>query len=127
VNHRVVNRGKDQRHFLRGERQAPALEWLLAQPEKVQDKFDFVIELLEENGSTLKRPYAAPLRDKIYELRVRWRRVNYRLLYFFHGSTAAVLAHGCTKEAQVDAADINRAVARKNEFAKDPKGHTHGE
>lgn len=107
--------------------QAPALEWLLAQPEKVQDKFDFVIELLEENGNTLTRPYAAPLRDKIYELRVRWQRVNYRLLYFFNGNTDAVLAHGCTKEAQVGAADINRAVVRREMFFKDPKGHTHGE
>jgi len=106
---------------------APALEWLLDQPEKVQDKFDFVIELLEQNGGSLQRPYAAPLRDKIYELRVRWRNVNYRLLYFFHGNAAAVLAHGCTKEAQVDRADIDRAIVRRKMFFKNPEAHTYGE
>lgn len=107
--------------------EAPALEWLLTQPPKVQDKFEFVIEQLEQRGGTLARPYAAPLRDKIYELRVRWQQVNYRLLYFFHGNVAAVLAHGCTKEDKVDDADIDRAVARRALFLKDPAGHTYGE
>src|SRR3954466_312354 len=105
---------------------APALDWLLAQPPKVQDKFDFVIELLEQKGSTLSRPYAAPLRDKIYELRVRWQQVNSRLLYFFEGGTT-VLAHGCTKEDRVGTADIDRAVARRKLYLKDPAGQPPGE
>ena len=104
---------------------APALEWLVEQPAKVQDKFDFVIEQLEQSGSTLSRPYAAPLRDKIYELRVRHQNVNYRLLYFFHGRVAAVLAHGCTKEAQVDDTDIDRAVARRLRYLTNPNAHTY--
>jgi hypothetical protein len=104
---------------------APAFEWLLDQPPKVQDKFAVVIEQLEEKGHTLRRPLAAPLRDKIYELRVRWQQVNYRLLYFFHGNVAAVLAHGCTKKAAVEDADIDRAVARREAFLRNPAAHTH--
>ena len=30
----------------------------------------------------------------MYELRVRLQRINYRLLYFFHANTAAVVCHG---------------------------------
>lgn len=106
--------------------EAPALEWLLGQAPKVQDKFEFLIEQLEQKGGTLTRPYAAPLRDKIYELRVRRQQVNYRLLYFFHGNNA-VLAHGCTKEGSVDDADIDRAVARRDLFLIDPSAHTYGD
>jgi hypothetical protein len=104
---------------------APAHEWLLGQSRKVQAKFAFTIEQLEEKGGTLKRPYAAPLRDKIYELRVQWQQVQYRLLYFFHGNVAAVLAHGCTKESAVDDADIDRTIARRDLFLKDPSAHTY--
>jgi len=107
--------------------QSPAVEWLAEQPRKVQDKFRFLFGQLHEKGGTLPRPYAAPLRDKIYELRARHQNVNYRLLYFFHGNVAAVLAHGCTKEAAVDESDIDRAIVRRTRFLNDPEGHTLGE
>lgn len=107
------------------EGEAPALEWLLDQPKKVRDKFQILLELLEEQGGSLSRPYAALLRDKIYELRARHMRVNYRLLYFFHGSVAAVVAHGCTKEDVVEEADIERAIERRKRFIEDPALHTH--
>lgn len=102
---------------------APALDWLLEQPSKVQDKFYILLEHLEEKGSTLARPYAAPLDQKIYELRARHRQVNYRLLYFFDGATAAVVAHGCTKEDVVDPADIQRAANRRQKYLSDPDSH----
>jgi hypothetical protein len=48
-------------------------------------------------------------------------------LYFFHGQNVAVLAHGLTKEKEVPDADIERALARKAVFEKDPIRHTHQE
>ncbi len=93
----------------------------------MQGKFAGLIELLEAHGSTLSRPYAAPLRDKVYELRVRHMQVNYRLLYFFHGKGIAVIGHGCTKEDAVPDADIDRAVRRREKFIKDPDAHTYRE
>ena len=53
--------------------------------------------------------------------------MNYRILYFFHGRTAAVLAHGLTKEREVPSMDIERALERKRLFEEDPTGHTYGE
>jgi hypothetical protein len=50
--------------------------------------------------------------------------VNYRLLYFFHGQTVSVIAHGLTKEAAVPATDIKRALARKSVFTANPAVHT---
>lgn len=106
---------------------APAIDWLREQPAKVRHKFDFLIRLLRQRGSTLSRPHAAPLRDKTYELRVRFQNVNYRLLYFFDSSDSAqpfaIIAHGCVKEREVDESDIDRAVARRHRYLQRPASH----
>lgn len=54
-------------------------------------------------------------------------RVNYRILYFFHGRDLAVLAHAITKEDQVPDADIERAIRRKKAFASNPAAHSYTE
>ena len=53
--------------------------------------------------------------------------MNYRMLYFFHGRVAAVVSHGLTKEAEVPAKEIQKAIERKKKFLKNPDGHTHEE
>jgi phage-related protein len=83
------------------------------------------IELLAESGHELRRPAADYLRDGIYELRAKQGHVQYRILYFFHGREAAILAHGLTKEDIVPNADIERAVRRKRMFESNPKKHTY--
>ena len=105
----------------------PVLEWLDALPAKIQDKCVVKLERLRELGHELRRPEADLLRNGIYELRVGREGMNYRILYFFHGRTAAVLAHGLTKEREVPSRDIERALERKRLFEEDPAGHTYGE
>ena len=86
------------------------------------------INLLKEQGHALRRPYADYLRDGIYELRIAYGTVNYRILYFFHGDgKAVVLAHGLTKEDVVPDKDIDLAVQRKSVFESDPERHTYHE
>ena len=53
--------------------------------------------------------------------------MNYRMLYFFHGRTAAVVSHGLVKEAAVPPKEIDKAIERKRQFEKNPKAHTHEE
>src|SRR4051794_33773657 len=60
-----------------------------------------VIRRLAEMGHELRRPQADYLRDGIYELRAKRGRVNYRILYFFHGRNVALLTHALTKEDRV--------------------------
>ena len=83
------------------------------------------IRLLEIHGHELRRPHAAPLRDGIHELRVRTGRVHYRVLNFFHATGVAVLASGLTKEADVDDAEIDRAVERKRRIGFHSMDHTY--
>jgi len=71
-----------------------------------------------------RRPHADLLRGGIHELRARHGRVHYRILYFFHGRSVALLAHGLTKEGKVPDADIDRALARKKAYRDDPETHT---
>ena len=85
------------------------------------------IELLSEQGHELRRPHADMIRDGVYELRARSGNVNYRILYFFHGQSVAVLAHSPTKEAKVPTNDIERAIRRMDAFEKDPEGHSYSE
>ncbi|MGH9961273.1 MAG: type II toxin-antitoxin system RelE/ParE family toxin [Pyrinomonadaceae bacterium] len=100
------------------------LDWLDSLPVKAQDKCRVRIERLGELGHELRRPEADYLKDGVYELRASLRGVNYRILYFFHGKTTAVLSHGLTKEMAVPPREIDRAVERKKRFEADPKRHT---
>lgn len=71
--------------FAEDDGSAPLLVWLDGLPSKVQDKCLVRIERLREVGHELRRPAADSLRDGIHELRVRFLRVRYRMLYFFFG------------------------------------------
>jgi hypothetical protein len=105
---------------------ARLLEWLDRQETKVQDKCLVKIERLGELGHELRRPEGDYLRDGIYELRVRHRSVNYRILYFF-SQGVAVISHGLTKEDVVPDREIDLAVSRKAKFERNPKRHTYKE
>ena len=94
----------------------PAIDWLNAQPMKVQAKFSRLFVLLGERGQQLHRPHADLLRDDIHELRVREGSVNYRMLYFFSGREIVILSHGLTKEDRVNPKDIDLAIERKQRF-----------
>lgn len=105
----------------------PVLDWLDALPAKIQDKCVVKIERLRALGHELRRPEADLLRNGVYELRVGREGMNYRILYFFHGRVAAVLAHGLTKEQEVPVKDIELVLERKRLFEQDPEGHTYRE
>ncbi len=102
----------------------PVLDWLDALSDKVKAKCLVRIERLKERGHEARRPEADYLRDGIYELRVGYRGVNYRMLYFFHGTTAAVVSQGLVKERIVPPIEIKKAIERKQKFERDPKRHT---
>ncbi len=85
------------------------------------------LELLRDKGSELRRPYADYLRDNIYELRLEFGGVNYRILYFFHGADIVVVTHGVTKEAKIPAREIDLAIERKGLFELNPEAHRYDE
>jgi phage-related protein len=82
------------------------------------------IQLLEQLGFELRRPLADFLRDGIYELRIRHRSSNYRILYFFNGRNVVFLSHGLTKEDRVPDSDIDLAFRRMKLVEADTVRHT---
>lgn len=105
---------------------SPLLEWMDQLHVKVRDKCIVRIERLSALGHELRRPESDFLRDGIYELRVRYGNVNYRVLYFFH-ERRAVLSHGCAKEGSVPNSEIDRAIYNKSLFVSNPERHTYEE
>ncbi len=108
--------------------EVPVLDWLkdlLSRDEAGFAKCVAALRYLRDFGHELRRPHADYLEDGIYELRARKKRVNYRILYFFHGQNVAVLAHAITKEDKIPRTELRRAKERKDRFEEDPGAHTY--
>lgn len=108
--------------------QVPVLEWLRGlqrRDRKAYAKCVARIRRLASLGHELRRPEANFLRDGIYELRAKTGRVNYRILYFFHGRNVAILGHALAKEDKVPDADIMRAIRCKETLERDPARHSY--
>ena len=106
----------------------PVLDWLKELRRSDQRAYESCVAAigrLAESGHELRRPLADILRDGIYELRIRKGRVNFRILYFFHGKNVAILGHALTKEDKVPKGDIDRAMRRKKAFEADPAAHSY--
>ncbi|MBD3291245.1 type II toxin-antitoxin system RelE/ParE family toxin [candidate division KSB1 bacterium] len=111
--------------FAESDGSSPFLKWLDDQNQKVQNKCIVFIERLEEHGHELRRPQADYLRDGIYELRIKRQKINYRVLYFFHGKRA-VISHGIMKQKdKVPENEIEIAIKNKKNFMANPKIHTY--
>ncbi len=107
--------------------EVPVLDWLkelLSRNEAAFAKCLAALRRLRDFGHDLRRPHADYLQDHIYELRIRKGRVNYRILYFFHGKNVVVLAHAMTKEDKIPKTELSRAIERKERFRNDPDAHT---
>lgn len=112
--------------YMSGDKTVPVLDWLRQlrqRNRRAYAKCVVRIQRLAQEGHALRRPEADYLRDGIHELRARQGRVNYRILYFFHGQNVVILAHGLTKEDEVPDAEIERALRRKEAFDQNPKLH----
>jgi phage-related protein len=96
--------------YVKTDGECPVDCFLDALPVKVRAKIEKWIELLEEEGPDLPRPYADVLRDKVRELRVKFGPAHYRLLYFFMAKRI-IITHGFVKRTErVPEAEIERAL-----------------
>jgi len=101
----------------------PFLAWFESLPPKAQYKCRVRLGRLHEMGNELRRPEADYLRDAMYEIRFKHQRVNYRVLYFYHGNSVVVLSHGLKKEKVVPPKEIELAIDRRKRYVADPESH----
>ncbi|MBI1848946.1 MAG: type II toxin-antitoxin system RelE/ParE family toxin [Planctomycetes bacterium] len=103
----------------------PLLTWLDELPPPAHEKSIARLRRLQAIGFELRRPLADYLRDGIYELRLRIGTVQHRMLYFFAGRGRAVVSHGFSgKKDRVPPVEIDRALARRRAFERNPLLHT---
>lgn len=78
----------------------PLQEYLVSLEPKLLAKTLRTIDLLENNGISLRGPYSEPLGDGIFELRTKQGSDITRVLYFFFVGNKVVLTNGFTKKTQ---------------------------
>lgn len=105
------------------EDEIPVLDWLDSLGRDPREKCLTALSILAEHGFRTPRRIIENLGDGIYELRTRLGTVNYRILFFFYGTTAVVLTHGFTKEREIPPGEIPRALRRKEQFEAGPERH----
>ena len=98
--------------------ECPATEYLDGIQEKDRCKCLKWIQLLEEHGPQLHRPFADYLKDGIYELRTRFKNMQHRFLFFYHGKFI-VVTHGFLKKSHaVEEREIEKALDLKKDWLK---------
>ena len=78
----------------------PVQIWLDGLPEEVRGKVLARIDLLADHGPTLDHPYTSQVEGKLREVRLRFGKTRYRVLYFLDAARVGVLLHGFTKETE---------------------------
>ncbi len=78
----------------------PIQDFLDSLDDKMAAKMYGMIELLEENGPALKKPYSEHLQDGIFELRAKFSSNITRVLYFFYIDKKIILTNGFVKKTQ---------------------------
>ncbi len=101
----------------------PVLDFLLSLEPKMMAKVRHIINLLEQCGTNLREPYAAPIKgDKykgLWELRVKFASDITRVFYFTFQGDKFILLHGIKKKTQkTPSQELARALRYKEDFER---------
>ncbi len=95
----------------------PVKDFIFSLEKKSRAKIWRYIELLEQHGPNLLRPYADIVKDKIRELRILTQEGNVRILYFFFIEQNIILLHAVKKKTyELPEGDIEHAKKNMLDF-----------
>lgn len=94
----------------------PVADYLETLEPKLRAKTLRTIDLLENNGSSLRSPYSEPLGNGLFELRTKQGNDITRVIYFFFIGNKAVLTNGFTKKTKKTPA---REIALAHKYRSD--------
>ena len=84
--------------------------------EKVVDKIDYAVALLESQDKMSKK-FVKYLRDDIYELRAEYESNIYRVFFIFDNGNIVILFNGFQKKSQkTPQNELNKAIKLKEEY-----------
>lgn len=106
-------------YYEKSDKTFPVMEYIDSLGKREKAKTLSFIELLEEKGPNLPRPYGDFLKDGIHEIRVKLTGTNVRILYYFCFKNIIVLTNVFEKHADiVPESEINIAKKRRLDFLK---------
>ena len=95
-----------------------AMDYLAALPEKHEAKAKKWLELLQENGPDLPRPYADLVERELRELRVGIEHHQHRFMYAIKGKKIVVLSAFLKKTDAIPRQEIDRARRRLQDWTR---------
>lgn len=95
----------------------PVENFILSLDTKMQAKIVGLLEILQENGNSLREPYSKHLSEGIFELRCKVGSNAARVLYFFYFEKRIILTNGFVKKTQkTPDKEIKLAKQRRQAF-----------
>ena len=95
----------------------PVENFILSLDIKMQAKIVGLLEILQENGNSLREPYSKHLSEGIFELRCKVGSNAARVLYFFYFEERIILTNGFIKKTQkTPDKEIKLAKQRRQAF-----------
>lgn len=99
--------------------ECPVEEFLNSLDKKMRAKLIGMINILEENGNSLREPYSKFVGDGIFELRCKFGNDITRILYFFIYERKIILTNGFVKKTRKTPVEqIQTAKARRKDFVE---------
>lgn len=80
--------------------EAPAEDFIRSLDAKMKAKIFRIVDMLEENGPTVRLPHSEYLEDGIFEIRAKQGSDISRVLYFFCIGRKIILTNGFVKKTQ---------------------------
>ena len=104
-------------YYTRKDGSVPVKQYIDGLSLRERAKIMALIEILEEKGPNLPRPYADLLEDGIHELRIKLKGTQVRVLYFFCYQNIIILTNVFDKHsAKVPEGEINMAKESRGDF-----------
>jgi len=95
----------------------PVEEFLLGLSVKARAKVTKSLEILQSQGVLTPYPHVSHVKDKLFELRVKQSKNQYRVIYFINTGRSIILLHGFVKTSrQIEASDIEISEKRYQDF-----------
>ena len=100
----------------------PVEDWMNSLEPKMRAKLIAMLELLEEKGNALRKPYTESLGDGLFELRVIQGNNISRALFFFYIDQRIIVTNGfIKKQRKTPESEIQLAKERRLDFLRQEK------
>ena len=108
-------------YYIKDNGESPVKDFIKTLPPKHSAKVLWEIDLLEKLGTTIKEPYAKPIKgDKykgLWELRIQQASDISRVFYFLPVGNTFILLHGFVKKTnKTPASELNMALSYMNDY-----------